>query len=124
MPLPPSTVCGTSHTSTLTRRTKSKKLQKSPCFPAVEGGKGKADSTSGGAGWFIAANSKLKGEKLNAAEKFIMYVTGEKYSKDLAEKYGLVGSVNVGKADTSKFSNVTQEYVNLVNSGIALTPDL
>jgi raffinose/stachyose/melibiose transport system substrate-binding protein len=99
-----------------------KKATKIALLPAVEGGKGKADSTSGGAGWFIAANSKLKGEKLNAAEKFIMYVTGEKYSKDLAEKYGLVGSVNVGKADTSKFSNVTQEYVNLVNSGIALTP--
>mgnify|MGYP000848849526 FL=1 len=99
-----------------------KKATKLALLPAVEGGKGDTKATSGGAGWFIAENSSLEGEKKKAAEKFIMAMTGEEYSKNLTAKYGLIGPVNVGKTDTSKFSNVTQDYVNLINGGVTLTP--
>ena len=51
-----------------------------------------------------------------------MAMTGEKYSENLATKYGLIGPVNVGKVDTSKFSNITQDYVSLINGDITLTP--
>ena len=99
-----------------------KKATKLALLPAVEGGGGDAKATSGGAGWFVAENSSLEGEKKKAAEKFIMAMTGEEYSKNLAARYGLIGPVNVGKADTSKFSNITQDYVSLINGGITLTP--
>jgi raffinose/stachyose/melibiose transport system substrate-binding protein len=59
---------------------------------------------------------------LRLQKNLFMYVTGEEYSRNLTEKYGLIGSVNVGEVDVSKFSNITQEYVNLFNSGITLTP--
>lgn len=98
------------------------KATKLALLPAVDGGKGDANSTSGGAGWFMSANSNLKDEKLATAKKFIMAMTGEKYSKNLATKYGMIGPVNVGEVDASSFSNITQEYINLINSGITLTP--
>lgn len=98
------------------------KATKLALLPAVDGGKGNANSTSGGAGWFISANSNLKDDKLAAAKKFIMAMTGEEYSKNLATKYGMVGPVNVGEVDASNFSNITQEYINLINSGVTLTP--
>jgi raffinose/stachyose/melibiose transport system substrate-binding protein len=55
-----------------------KEATKIALLPPVEGGKGEANATSGGAGWFIAANSNLTGEKLEAAKKFIYVCYGRR----------------------------------------------
>lgn len=97
------------------------KATKIAVLPPVDGGKGDANSTSGGCGWYLSANGNLNGEKLAAAGKLIMALTGEKYSKDLATQYGQIGAVNVGDVDTSKFPQLTQDYVKLMNS-VKMTP--
>lgn len=99
-----------------------KKATKIALLPAVEGGKGQASATSGGAGWYLSANGNLTGSKLSAAGKFIMYITGKEYSTRLEKNYGLPGAVNVGNIDISKFPQLTQDFVKLVNSDITLTP--
>jgi raffinose/stachyose/melibiose transport system substrate-binding protein len=91
-------------------------------LPGVDGGKGDPNTTSGGAGWFVSVSGKIKGGELDAANKLMMILTGTEYSTRLASEGGMIGAVNVGTVDTSKFPEVTQEYVNFVNGGIKMTP--
>lgn len=91
-------------------------------LPPVDGGKGVANATSGGPGWFLAVNGGIEGDKLAAAKEFVGYMTGEEYSKVIAADFGVVGAVNIGEVDLSKFSHLTQEYMGLINSDITMTP--
>ncbi|NLJ31856.1 MAG: extracellular solute-binding protein, partial [Clostridiales bacterium] len=88
-------------------------------LPAVDGGAGDANSTSGGSGWYLCANANLSGAKLDAAAKLVMYLTGEKTSTLLQES-GVIGPIKVS-TDLSKLQSLQKEYVTQANS-ITTTP--
>ena len=90
-------------------------------LPAVEGGAGNPNTTSGGCGWYISVNSHLEGERLEAALEFISTVYGEGWSKYMAERYGQNGPIAVEGADLSAFDPLIQECVGMLNS-ISYTP--
>ena len=92
-------------------------------LPANEGGKGKANVTSGGYGWFNALNSNLpEGAKRDACASLLLDTGCYEMSKYLLENYGLVGTCNVTDADLSKISPLAQEYAELSGSLDGLTP--
>jgi raffinose/stachyose/melibiose transport system substrate-binding protein len=89
-------------------------------FPAVSGGAGKADSTSGGSGWAIALNANLKGDKLKAAVDFAKLMTGGTAANMAAEKGDMSGSV-AKNFDKSKSNPLFQEYMALLQK-VTMTP--
>lgn len=91
-------------------------------LPAVEGGAGAADSTSGGCGWYCAMNSNLAGtEKEQAALDFMFKVFGYDLSEYLVTEYGFISPCIVEGVDISTYPQLTQDYVALMDS-TTLTP--
>lgn len=88
-------------------------------LPNIDGSP--ADSFSGGCGWYLAVNKNLTGEKLDAAMDFVFTVSGYDAAVFTTEKYGLLGPCVVEDADVSGFPQLTQDFVELVNSS-NLTP--
>ena len=80
-------------------------------IPGVEGGKGKALSTSGGSGWFIGINSNLEGEKLEKAVDLAFALAGLHYSEVFTARSGMPGPMKVDAVDQSTFSPLTQAYL-------------
>ncbi|MCC2255755.1 extracellular solute-binding protein [Ruminococcus sp. CLA-AA-H200] len=78
-------------------------------------------SFSGGCGWYFGVNANLTGEKLDAAMEFVLATSGYDASVYTAETYGLPSGNVVSDVDLSGFSQLTQDFVELVNS-VSLTP--
>lgn len=74
--------------------------------------KGEQGSMSSSSGWFVAINSKLEGEKLEAALDFAFGIAGPEFSRRNAELQGGLSPVKVD-VDFSKFPELRQEYVRL-----------
>lgn len=90
-------------------------------LPPVPNQKGDPNTASGRGGWSIAANNNLEGAKRDLAADYCLYITGEEFSKRLADDYGEIGACDVGEVDMTKYPKLTQDYVKLVNS-LNLTP--
>lgn len=88
-------------------------------LPAADGGK--AESISGGCGWYFAVNKNLTGEKLDAAMDFVMKTSGYEIAEYGTENYGLIGAGKVDGIDVSKFPQLTQDFIELMNS-VEFTP--
>lgn len=88
-------------------------------LPNVDGSK--ADSISGGCGWYFAVNGSLTGEKLKAAMDFALHTTGYEMDKFGAEKYGSIGASLVEGVDNSQFPQLTQDFISLMDQ-TQLTP--
>ena len=91
------------------------KATKMTVLPAVPNGKGNAAMTSGGGGWAVTASDELQGAQRDLAADYCLYITGPEYSTKLAQNYGEIGACNVEGVDMSKFDQLTQDYVALVN---------
>lgn len=78
-------------------------------FPGVEGGLGNPLSSSGGAGVYYSVNANIQqGEKLEAIDKMLEYMTGSKSAKLMAEVGGFP-AYNPGDFDTAKLAPVALE---------------
>lgn len=97
------------------------KATKMTVLPAVPNGKGDASMASGGGGWAVTANGHLEGAQCDLAADYCLYMTGLDYSNKLAQNYGEIGACNVTGVDMSKYDQLTQDYVVLVNK-IKFTP--
>lgn len=91
------------------------KATKMTVIPPVPNQKGDPSMISGGGGWAVTANSHLEGAKRDLAADYSLYITGPEYSTKLAQNYGEIGACNVEGVDMSKFDQLTQDYVALVN---------
>jgi raffinose/stachyose/melibiose transport system substrate-binding protein len=89
-------------------------------LPGVAGGAGNANATAGGAGWAVALNANLEGEKLDAAVKLVKLLTGGTAAKMMAERGDVSGSY-AKDFDKSKAAPLFQEYLELLNNG-TMTP--
>lgn len=89
-------------------------------FPAVEGGLGTANATSGGAAWAYAINANLEGEKLEAAIALVKQLTGVEYANSAIEKNADSASIPVDY-DQSKVSPLFETYLGMV-SEMEITP--
>lgn len=90
-------------------------------LPTVEGGKGKANMTSGGCGWYMGMSSKLEGEKKALVEDLLLHLAGYEYSEFITQKYGLVTPCITGDVSMDGFPGATQEYIKLMDT-VELTP--
>lgn len=90
-------------------------------LPPVDGGKGSADSTSGGCGWFMGMSNALTGEKKKLVQDFLLSMYGYDYSEYVATEHGLPAPCNVKLDDVSKFPQLTQDYLKLMET-TKLTP--
>lgn len=97
------------------------KATKMAIMPKVPNQKGEANAASGGGGWSIATSSRTTGAAKDMAADYCLYITGQDYSKRLAEDYGEIGACNVEAVDVTKFDQLIQDYVALVGS-INFTP--
>ncbi len=88
-------------------------------LPNIDGSE--PSSFSGGCGWYIGINSNLSGEKLDAAIDFLFTLEGYEADAYTTETYGLIKPSIVDDVDMSKFSQLTQDFVELVNAS-TLTP--
>lgn len=88
-------------------------------LPAVD--RGKADSISGGCGWYFAVNKNLTGEKLDLAMDFLLKTTGYEMAEYATQTYGLIGAGIVEDVDTTAFSQLTLDFIALMNT-VDLTP--
>lgn len=88
-------------------------------LPNVDGSE--PTSFSGGCGWYFAVNANLTGEKLETAMDFIFEISGYDACVYLAETYGLPSGNTVEDVDLSEFSQLTKDFIDLVNSS-TLTP--
>ncbi|MGB8456015.1 MAG: extracellular solute-binding protein [Anaerocolumna sp.] len=88
-------------------------------LPAVEGGK--ADSISGGCGWYFAVNKNLTGAKLDAAMDFIFATTGYDMCEYAANEHGIIGAAIIDNPDQSKLSQLAKDFIHLVD-GVSFTP--
>lgn len=83
-------------------------------IPQPSGATGSEKSHDIGLGYAVAINAKLKDDpaKLAAAIDYAYYVTGEEFSKYVAENYALSGVAKVDNVDLSKFDQFTQDFYN------------
>ncbi len=88
-------------------------------LPAVDGGK--ADSISGGCGWYFAVNKNLTGKKLDAAMDFIFATTGYDMCEYAANEHGIIGAAIIDNPDQSKISQLSKDFIKLVD-GVSFTP--
>ena len=65
---------------------------------------------SSSSGWFVAVNSKLEGEKLEAALDFAFSIAGPEFSKNNAELQGGLSPVKY-EFDTSTLPQLRQDYI-------------
>ena len=90
-------------------------------LPTVDGGKGLANSTSGGAGWYMGMNNQLEGEKKAIVEDLLLHLHGYEYSELMTQKYGLVAPCNAGDVNMDSIPALTREYIELMDT-VKLTP--
>lgn len=83
-------------------------------LPSSPDGKGQANTTSGGCGWYLCVNNSLTGAKKDAAMKMLFSVLGYDFSKYAVTKYGTPYPSNISDVDMSKFPALTQEYNNFL----------
>jgi raffinose/stachyose/melibiose transport system substrate-binding protein len=88
-------------------------------LPAVDGGK--ADSISGGCGWYFAVNKNLTGAKLDAAMDFIFATNGYDMCEYAANEHGIIGAAVIDNPDQSKLSKLAKDFIQLVD-GVGFTP--
>ncbi|MFC5529098.1 extracellular solute-binding protein [Cohnella yongneupensis] len=89
-------------------------------FPSVDGGKGQALATSGGAGSGFAVGVKGYAEKKEAIAKVLKAISGAEFAKSLAEK-GEPVAYKVADYDKSKVSSLAVKYAAL-SSQLQFTP--
>lgn len=88
-------------------------------LPSADGST--VNRTSGGCGWYFAINKNLTGEKLEKAVDFVLSTSGYAQCEYAAKTYGLMGGNIVENVDTSTLSQLTKDYLTLVNT-VELTP--
>lgn len=84
-------------------------------IPAVEGGKGKPTSMSGGASVFFVMNN-LKGAKRAAAIKVLKELSGPEFGSAMTE-FNKFPAVKPGKYDTSKITPIAKQYNEFAAKG-------
>ncbi|MNG01280.1 hypothetical protein D3C84_842510 [compost metagenome] len=89
-------------------------------LPSVDGGKGNALATSGGAGSGYAVGVKGYDEKKDAIAAVLKAISGESFAKSLAEK-GEPVAFKVGDYDKSNVSPLAVKYADL-SSQLQFTP--
>jgi len=89
-------------------------------LPAVPGGRGEANTVSGGSGWALALNAGLHGAKLEAAVKFVKLLTG-RTEAELAAERGDISATLAADFDTSGAPALFREYLELLKR-MKLTP--
>lgn len=78
-------------------------------FPAVEGGKGNPQSSSGGAGVYYGVNADIQeGEKLDAIITMLEYMTGTESARTMAEVGGFP-AFEPGEFDETKLHRIPLE---------------
>lgn len=90
-------------------------------LPPVDGGKGEANHTSGGCGWYMGMAKQEDPEKEALVQDLLMTLGGYEYSEFLTEKYGLAAPSVVEGVDMAEFPPATQEYIKLMDT-VELTP--
>jgi raffinose/stachyose/melibiose transport system substrate-binding protein len=89
--------------------------------PSFSGQKGAKNTTSGGSAWSYSVNSKLTGEALDAAVKYIDYTTGTDYSQYLMDDEGQPGPVPVLSKPDANISPIAKLYIDWLET-IAVVP--
>ncbi|CAK4853270.1 unnamed protein product [Aphanomyces euteiches] len=89
-------------------------------FPSVEGGKGEAKATSGGAGSGYAVGIKGYDAKKEAIAKVLKAISGADFAKSLAEK-GEPVAFKVADYDKSKVTSLAVKYAEL-SAELKFTP--
>lgn len=90
-------------------------------LPPVDGGKGEANRTSGGCGWYMGMAKQDNPAKEALVQDLLMTLGGYEYSQFLTEKYGLAAPSVTEGVDTAAFPPATQEYIKLMET-VELTP--
>lgn len=90
-------------------------------LPTVDGGKGEANHTSGGCGWYMGMAPQEDPEKAELVQDLLMHLGGYEYSEFLTNTYGLAAPCVVEGVDTAEFPPATQEYIKLMET-VELTP--
>lgn len=83
-------------------------------IPPVAGGKGKANTISGGAGWAFQINSELKGSKRTAAIELLKSLSSDAYSRPMLELGGFPAT-KVMNFDKSKLSELAKKYQDIAS---------
>lgn len=82
-------------------------------MPAVEGGKGDSNAITGGSGWGWAVNSKLEGEKKEAAFNFVKTIICSEMGTLYAER-GLVSAYSCEEFTMDESSAMTKKYLEFI----------
>ena len=91
-----------------------KKVQIIP-HPGVEGGKGDQSSITAGCGWFMAVNSKLEGEKMQAAQDLAFAASGPVLSQFMSD-HGYISTCRTEPSDMSAIPDFNKRYMDFVNN--------
>lgn len=83
--------------------------------PGVEGGKGDPSSITAGCGWFIAVNSKLEGEKKQAAMDLIFAASGPVLSQAMSDA-GYISTCFTTPSEGVELSQLNKDYMSLVDN--------
>lgn len=92
-------------------------------LPAVDGGLGNANTTSGGYGWFFAVNSELAGtEKGELCMELLLKTCGYEMSEYYMENYGLLGACRVEDPNLAGVDRMSAKFAAAVSEIDNFTP--
>ncbi len=90
-------------------------------MPAFSSGKGKLGTVAGGSGWGVNINSKISGEKKDAAIKLMKAMSDQQFGKHLIEIANMPPAVADVKYDQSKVSSIFKQILDIEPKAI-VTP--
>lgn len=90
-------------------------------LPTTAEGKGDQSSISAGCGWFVGVNSKLTGEKLEAAKKLAMYMSGPVLSQGMSD-IGLISTCTTTPEAGIVLDGLHTKYHEFVENATSSTP--
>lgn len=96
-------------------------VTKTAVLPAVDGGKGAANTTSGGPVWAQSISSKLTGAALDMAVQFTLDLYNIDFSQEIINETGAPQIHNVTPADVDALEPVAKSALETVNN-LTLVP--
>lgn len=90
------------------------KVELAPVPTTATKAQGSADSIAVGCGWFICVNGKLEGEKLEAASRLALYLSGPALSQRNSDA-GLISTCKTKAANPEALDALSVKYLNFVD---------
>lgn len=84
-------------------------------MPAVEGGKGDAETITGGSGWGFAVNPDLDEAKMEVVKDFLTTIVGTEFSTACA-KTGTVSAYTSGEFELPEENVIAQKYMAMIEN--------